>query len=120
MRVFWILTGFLSLTLGVIGIALPILPTTPFLLLAAFAFARSSPRLLQLLLEHPQLGRFIDNWQRYGAIPLSAKWTATGMLLIVGAVSIALSVHPTLIMVQSLVLVGVGTFLWTRPAPPGA
>jgi uncharacterized protein len=51
--------GVLSLALGLLGIVLPLLPTTPFILLAAFCFARSSPRLDQWLRNHPALGKII-------------------------------------------------------------
>ena len=112
MRLIWMLIGLLSLGLGVVGAVLPLLPTTPFLLLATYAFARSSEKLLHWLLGHPWLGPFIDNWQRYGAIPLHAKWTATGMLILVLLISIAVGVRPLVILVQSLALIGVAAFLY--------
>lgn len=61
------------LVLGVVGIFVPLLPTTPFLLLAAWAFCRSSPRLYDRLLAHPCLGAYVRNFREYRAIPLRAK-----------------------------------------------
>ena len=60
------------LVLGVVGIFVPLLPTTPFLLLA-WAFCRSSPRLYDRLLAHPCLGAYVRNFREYRAIPLRAK-----------------------------------------------
>ena len=65
--------GAFALALGVIGIFVPLLPTTPFLLLAAWAFCRSSPRLYDRLLAHPCLGAYVRNFREYRAIPLRAK-----------------------------------------------
>jgi uncharacterized protein len=70
---FLIVTGALALGLGVIGIFLPILPTTPFLLLSASCFCRSSPRLHQWLLSHPWFGPYIKNYKELRAMPLRAK-----------------------------------------------
>lgn len=68
-----ILLGTLSLLLGVIGIFLPVLPTTPFLLLAATLFLNSSKKLYEWLLSHPCLGEYIRNFKEYKAIPKRVK-----------------------------------------------
>ena len=60
LKVLWLTLGLLATACGVAGIVLPLVPATPFLLLAAFAFARSSPRLHGWLVAHPRLGRPID------------------------------------------------------------
>ncbi len=65
--------GWLSVALGMIGIFLPILPTTPFLLLAAACFARSSPRFYHWLVEHPRLGPWIRDYLEGNGIPLKGK-----------------------------------------------
>lgn len=72
-RAGYILFGWAMLVLGVVGIFVPLLPTTPFLLLAAWAFCRSSPRLYDRLLAHPCLGAYVRNFREYRAIPLHAK-----------------------------------------------
>ncbi len=68
-----LVAGVLSLALGALGIVLPVLPTTPFLLLAAFCFLRSSTRLYHWLLNHPVLGRYVYNYLTYRAVPKSTK-----------------------------------------------
>jgi hypothetical protein len=66
-------TGWISLALGVIGIFLPLLPTTPFLLLSAWCFSQSSPRFHDWLLNHPKLGVFITAWTNKEGIDSSVK-----------------------------------------------
>lgn len=68
--------------LGVAGAFLPVLPTTPFLLLAVWLFARSSPRLEQWLLSHPTFGQSLTNWQREGAISRRAKISAVSLMVL--------------------------------------
>ncbi|KPB70425.1 YbaN family protein [Pseudomonas cannabina] len=72
--------GWLSVALGVIGIFLPVLPTTPFLLLAAACFARSSPRFYHWLINHRQLGPWIRDYLEGNGIPLKGKVYAIGMM----------------------------------------
>lgn len=72
--------GVVSLSLGVAGIFLPLLPTTPFLLLAAWAFVRSSPRLYAWLINHPHLGEYIRNFRENRAIPLRVKVVSVSLV----------------------------------------
>ena len=72
--------GWLSVVLGVIGIFVPVLPTTPFLLLAAACFARSSPRFYHWLVDHPRLGPWIRGYLDGDGIPLKGKVYAIGLM----------------------------------------
>lgn len=72
--------GFLSLALGAVGIFLPLLPTVPFVLLAAYCFSRGSRRWERWMLEHPKLGPIIKDWRAHHAVPLRAKQLATVMM----------------------------------------
>ncbi|MBX3484828.1 YbaN family protein [Phenylobacterium sp.] len=72
--------GFAMVGLATAGVFLPVLPTTPFLLVAAWAFARSSPELAEKLRNHPRFGRFLRDWQDRGAIPVRAKVLAITMM----------------------------------------
>lgn len=117
-RAFWISVGATSVGLGVVGIVLPLLPTTPFLLLAAFCFARGSDGLHRWLVEHARLGPPIEAWRQYGAISRSAKWTATALLGGMLVLSVAMRMPEWVIAVQAIVAVAVGYFLWSRPLPP--
>lgn len=82
LRALWVAGGLLALGTGLVGIFLPLLPTTPFVLLAAFCFARSSPRLEAWLLAHARFGPMIRNWRDHHAIPLRAKQLAWTMMAI--------------------------------------
>ena len=74
--------GILALALGILGIFLPLLPTTPFLLLAASLFFRSSPKLYDRLLNHKQLGPYIRQFREQRAIPLRGKILSISMVWI--------------------------------------
>ncbi|OQR26825.1 hypothetical protein BWR59_28810 [Pseudomonas sp. Bc-h] len=101
--------GWLSVVLGVIGIFLPVLPTTPFLLLAAACFARSSPRFYHWLVDHPRLGPWIRGYLDGEGIPLKGKVYAIGLMWI--SIGFSCSLVPMIwargLMVVSAVLVTV-------------
>ncbi|MBQ3535494.1 MAG: YbaN family protein [Alistipes sp.] len=80
MKIALIILGSLSLVLGVVGIFLPLLPTTPLLLLSAWAFFRSSDRLYDWLINHPHLGEYIRNFRQHRAIPLRVKIVSVSMV----------------------------------------
>lgn len=84
-RTFFLAAGWMFLVLGAVGIVVPLLPTTPFLLLAAACFVRGSMRMHQWLVRHPWFGDYIRNYERYRAVSVRAKtvsiaalWTVIG------------------------------------------
>ncbi len=82
--------GFLSLAVGAVGIFLPLLPTVPFVLLAAFCFARSSDRLHERLLRNRIFGPMIHSWETSRSIPRRAKYVALASIVVSGVVSVYL------------------------------
>ena len=115
MRVMWFVFGLLSLALGILGIPLPLLPTVPLLLLAAFCFARSSERMHIWLTTHPKLGPPIADWNENGAIRQPAKIAATVAIAAAFGISLLLSVPLKALIAQVAVLTCVMVFIWTRP-----
>ncbi|MCG8429144.1 MAG: YbaN family protein [Chromatiales bacterium] len=92
--------GWLSLIAGIIGIVLPLLPTTPFILLAGFCFYRSSPKMHNWLLNHKYLGPMIQQWQRTRTINRRVK--VRGILLIIATFTISLLILPISLMGKGL------------------
>ena len=82
MKIGFVILGSISLGLGIIGIVLPILPTTPFLLLAATLYLHGSPKLYKWLIEQKYLGTYIRNFKEHQAIPLKAKIISVSMVWI--------------------------------------
>ena len=82
MRIIFLFLGILSLVLGIVGVFLPVLPTTPFLLLSATLFLRSSQKLYDWLLSHPYLGEYIRNFKEHKAIPLRVKVVSVSLVWI--------------------------------------
>jgi uncharacterized membrane protein YbaN (DUF454 family) len=117
-RIVLILIGLASLALGALGIFLPLLPTTPFVLLAAFAFANSSEKLHQWLLDHDIFGPLIENWRRYGAISRPTKILSLVSMVAIVLISWAIGAPTYVIVVQTIVLSMSATFIVTRPLPP--
>jgi uncharacterized membrane protein YbaN (DUF454 family) len=80
----WIynISGSICVGLAFAGIFLPLLPTTPFLLLAAFCFSKGSPRLHRWLIEHPRLGPIIEEWNQHRIIRPRVKWMSSIMIIL--------------------------------------
>lgn len=117
-RILWLLLGHLSLILGIIGAVLPLLPTTPFLLLSALAFSRSSPRLERWLHEHPRLGPPIRNWREHGVIGRGAKILVVAAAVVSLSGSLWLDIPWWALASQAVILSLVLLFVLTRPSAP--
>ena len=116
MRWLLFLGGWLSLGIGALGVILPVLPTTVFVLIAAGCFARSSPRFYHWLLANRVFGPLIHDWRQHRSIPLRAKIVAVAMIAIVGGATIAFAIDAWwLRIVLTLTLASVATWLVTRP-----
>lgn len=115
MRPFWFLFGIISLGIGAVGIFLPLLPTVPLLLLAAFCFAKSSKKTHDWLISHKTFGPPIQDWNENGAIRRPAKILASISILLAFIISIILKVPTWAIFAQLFVLTCVSMFIWTRP-----
>lgn len=72
--------GFISLSFGLLGLFVPLLPTTPFIILSAFFFAKSSPEFHYKMLNHQRLGPIIEDWNKSKKVPLKAKILASFMI----------------------------------------
>jgi len=121
----WWLLAWTSLLLGVIGLFLPVMPTTVFILLAAFAASRGSEKLHRALLSHRHFGPLIQDWQTHGAVPRHAKWLATWTMLAsasftVVAMYLLTPNHWWMSALPVLCIAAVVVWLWQRPEPPQA
>ena len=106
--------GFVALALGALGIFLPLLPTVPFMILAAFFFARSSPALEARLLDHQHFGPHIRRWRERGAISRRGKRAALAAFAFSAMLALFLAPFPWFLVPLTAALIG-GTWIWTRP-----
>jgi len=115
-RAVLLVVGTTSLILGVVGIFLPVLPTTPFILVAAACYARASTRLYTWLLGQKSLGPIITEWRRSRSLPAGMKTRALVLVVVTFAVSIvlidSLLVRGVLVIIAAILL----TFLYRIPA----
>jgi len=111
----WRTLALANVALALLGAVLPVLPTVPFLLVAAWAGSKGWPQLETWLLEHPKHGPAIRRWRDHGAVPRRAKWVASAMMLASTAI-LAFSAVPlwTKIAVPAF-MATVAAWLWMRP-----
>lgn len=115
-RILWRVAGALALVLGVIGIVVPVLPTTPFILLAAMCFARGSPELHRWLLASATFGPMVREWDEHRSIPYRTKLFAIGLMSVSLATSIVFFVRPAWLQTV-LALLGVALAIWMYRIP---
>ena len=118
MRPLWLAAGLASVTLGVVGIVVPLLPTTPLMILAAACFAKSSPRLHDWLYHHRVFGPAIRDWRAHRAIPRVAKRASIAAMAAAFALSVILGLAWPVLAMQAFVLLAMGGWIWTRPTAP--
>ncbi len=117
----WLSLGLVLVGIGFVGIFVPLLPTTDFLILALPCFARSSPRLEKWLLDHPRFGPSLKAWREQGAIPRHAK-VAACLGISVGYALFWLAVRPRapIAIIVAIVLIGSALWIISRPTPRDA
>lgn len=108
--------GLVSVALGLVGIALPILPAVPFLILAAWCFGKSNPAWEAWLLAHSQFGPHIRAWRDKGAIARGGKLGATGAFVVSIAISFFVTPWPWPLLPAGIAVVTL-SWIWTRPQP---
>lgn len=116
-RVGYLLLAYAATAFGIAGVFLPLLPATPFLLVAVWAAPKGSQRVHDWIYAQPQFARLINDWHDQGAVPLSAKWLATVMMIVSWSFLLWREYHWGLVLGMSLFFMCIGIFLWTRPSP---
>ena len=120
-RWLWLIGGWVALGLGTVGVFLPVIPTTPFVLVAAWCFSRGSREMHRWLLEHRWFGSTVRSWEDHGVIPLRAKLISTGVMVPLVAYMALFSAAPgwAVLIAVLLALFGLG-FIWLKPSRPAA
>jgi uncharacterized membrane protein YbaN (DUF454 family) len=116
-RGLYLALAWVALALGLIGIALPGLPTTPFILLSAWAAARGSDRMHRWLREHRLFGPMIRDWEKNRAVSRRAKWAATIAMAVSSGIFFLTAPKLWMAIVGTAIMAIVAVWLWLRPEP---
>ena len=114
MRIFWFFIGSSSLGLGTLGIFLPLLPTVPFYLLAAYAFSKSSTRIYNWMLNHKVFGPDIRNWNENRIIHRRAKLMASAGMVAAVLLTYFFNVPLKYMAIQIVILLFAARFIWKQ------
>lgn len=113
----WAAAAYAFLALALVGVVVPVLPTTPFALLAAYCATRGSERLHARLHAHPVLGPVIRDWSEQRSVSRRSKLAATATMVLSAAILFVISGPGPALLGAMLVMTCVGTWLWLRPEP---
>lgn len=108
--------GFGFVGLGALGVVLPGLPTTPFMLLAAWMFSKSSPRFHAWLWTHRIFGPYVRGWAQHRVIPFRVKVLASSVMLFGVTLMAARALSPYIVVPTALICVGGAVFIWRCPS----
>ncbi|MGH8054650.1 MAG: YbaN family protein [Stenotrophomonas sp.] len=118
MRWAWWLLAYVSLGVGIVGIFVPGLPTTVFVLISAWAASRGSKRLHDWLVTHPRFGPSILDWQAHGAVSRKGKWMASITMLVCALITLWCVPLAWVKWTSISIMACVCLWLWMRPLPP--
>jgi uncharacterized protein len=118
MRHVWLSLGLLALAIGLAGVLLPLVPATVFMVIAAWAFGKSSPRLQAWILRHRHIGPPVVDWRDHGVIRRRAKVFATFGIALSVLLAVVIQLPLVLLGLQASILAVVTVFIWTRPEMP--
>ena len=108
--------AYLSVAIGVVGVVLPLLPTTPFILLAAFFASKGSPEFAQWLEGHPKFGPAIEQWRTGRVVPVQAKLLACSMMALSWAILVFSGMSGLVLAITGVFFIGMASYLVTRPS----
>jgi uncharacterized protein len=116
-RLMYLGFGWLMFSIGFVGAFLPVLPTTPFMLLALWGFSKGSDNLHNWLYHHPKYGALLSDWEKYRIIPIKAKITAISMMCLSAGIMIFFSDVPKIALYCALGIMVIGAvFILTKPS----
>ena len=118
-RPLYLAAGWTCTGLGIVGVILPMMPGTIFLIAAAWCFSRSSPRFETWLVSHPKLGPQVLRWRRTGAIARETKYVACGSMALSFVLLAATDAPPIALWLSGAGLIAAGTYVASRPEPNG-
>ena len=116
MRTVWYVVAGTSVTIGVVATVVPLLPTTPFVLLGGYAATRASPRLVRWILRHRTIGPVLRNWHRHRAIPVRAKIVGVASLIVSFVVVLYAFDQRWIQATAAVILLTVAAYLLSRPS----
>lgn len=114
----WWVCAYVALGLGIVGVVVPLMPTTVFILIAAYCAARGSDTLHRKLLEHRVFGPMIRDWQATGSVSRKAKYMAIGSMAVCAVILFLVTPKWWIAAIGTAIMAIIGTWLWLRPEPP--